>query len=307
MRESYEDIDPTRSTSDAFSRRAFVGISGAAAILAANPAGADDALGKPHPPLVAEDDPAIDAQHVTLTSKRPDGATQIDAYAASPKRVGPRTPGVVVVQQIWGVDTQMRDVVRRFAKAGYATIAPNLFAGSGAPSGDGATDITPFREAAGKLSDAGVDADLDAGAAWLLSRSPEAHLGIIGFCMGGSITLRQSVDRPETYRVGSVFYGKVRYGTTDNNGPITPIALAYADEVAFPLAGSFGARDTSIKADDVRALADRLQQLHKPHDIKVYEEAGHAFFDDTRKAYVASAAEDAWTRTLAMFQRYLAQ
>jgi carboxymethylenebutenolidase len=281
MRESYEDIDPTRSTSDAFSRRAFVGISGAAAILAANPAGADDALGKPHPPLVAEDDPAIDAQHVT--------------------------PGVVVVQHIWGVDTQMRDVVRRFAKAGYATIAPNLFAGSGAPSGDGATDITPFREAAGKLSDAGVDADLDAGAAWLLSRSPEAHLGIIGFCMGGSITLRQSVDRPETYRVGSVFYGKVRYGTTDNNGPITPIALAYADEVAFPLAGSFGARDTSIKADDVRALADRLQQLHKPHDIKVYEEAGHAFFDDTRKAYVASAAEDAWTRTLAMFQRYLAQ
>ena len=99
----------------------------------------------------------------------------------------------------------------------------------------------------------------------------------------------------------------MRYGTTDNNGPITPIALAYADEIAPYIVGSFGARDQSIKADDVRALGARLTDLHKPHDIKVYEEAGHAFFDDTRQSYVASAATDAWTRTLEAFKRHLSQ
>ncbi len=95
----------------------------------------------------------------------------------------------------------------------------------------------------------------------------------------------------------------MRYGTTGNNGPITPIALAYADDVKVPLMGSYGARDTSILADDVRALDARLRI---DHDIKVYDEAGHAFFDDTRQSYVASAAADAWQRTLGWFARHLA-
>jgi carboxymethylenebutenolidase len=306
MRDSHDDLNPARSTSDGYSRRAFVGISGATAtLLGASGALADDALGKPHPGLVAEDDPAIVVERPVLASARPGGAFDVDAYAAAPKAAGPTTPSLVVVMHVWGVDAQIRDTVRRLAKAGYATIAPNLYTGLGAPSGDGTSDFAPFREASSKLADASVDADLDAGATWLKSRGAERRLGVMGFCMGGSITLRQAVDKPETYRVASVFYGKVRYGTTDNNGPITPIALAYADEIAFPVVGSFGARDTGIKADDVRALSDRLTQLHKPHDIKVYEEAGHAFFDDTRQSYVASAAADAWGRTLAAFKRYL--
>ena len=223
-----------------------------------------------------------------------------------PKDAGPRTPGVVLVMAIWGVDAQLRDTVRRLAKAGFAAIAPDLYTGLGAPSGDGTSEIGPFREVAAKLEDASVDADLDAGAGWLQQRGPSRKIGVMGFCMGGGITLRQTVDKPETYRAASVFYGKVRYGTSDNKGPITPIALAYADEIACPLVGSFGARDTSINADDVRALSDRLGALHKAHDIKVYEAAGHAFFDDTRQSYVAFPAADAWKRTLEAFQRYLA-
>jgi carboxymethylenebutenolidase len=262
-------------------------------------------LGKPHPPLVPEDDPAIVVERPSLTSHRPDGAFSVEAYAAAPRGAGPLTPGVVVVMHVWGVDAQIRDTVRRLAKAGYAAIAPDLYTGLGAPSGDGSSDFTAFRAASAKLADASVDADLDAGAAWLHERGAERRLGVMGFCMGGSITLRQTVDKPETYRVASVYYGKVRYGTTDNNGPITPIALAYADEIAFPVVGSWGARDTGIKAEDVRALGARLGELHKPHDFKIYEEAGHAFFDDTRQSYVASAAADAWQRTLAAFKRYL--
>jgi len=301
-----ETIDPTRATSASLKRRVFVGLAAASTAAAATSAAApaqDAAFGKPHPPMVAEDDPA-------LAIARPDieyAGRTLGSYYAAPKDANPARPAVVVVQAIWGVDAQLRDTVRRLAKAGYAALAPDLYSGLGAPSGDGSSDIAPFREAAAKLADAVVDADLAAAAAYLRAGPGAAHrkVGVTGFCMGGAIVLRQTVDNAHVFDAASVFYGKVRYGTTGDNGPITPIALAYADDVAVPLAGSWGARDTSIRADDVRALDARLSGGKRPHDFHVYDEAGHAFFDDTRASYVATAASDAWTRTLAWFERYL--
>jgi carboxymethylenebutenolidase len=301
-------VDPTSATNPALNRRAFVGLGAAAAasgsaIAAALAAGED--FGKPHPPIVAENDPAIVVVRPTLSH---DGRT-LDAYAAVPRRAP--LGAVVVVQAGWGIDAQLRDVVRRFAKEGYAAIAPGLYAGLGAPSGDGATDFQPFAVAAAKLADETVDGDILAAAQWAAKRpAPTAavprplKVGVTGFCMGGAITLRQAVDNASAFSAAAVWYGKVRYSTSaNNNGPITPIALDYADEVKVPLLGSYGARDTSILADDVRAL-DR--KLTIDHDIKIYDEAGHAFFDDTRSSYVASAATDGWTRTLAWFAKYLA-
>jgi carboxymethylenebutenolidase len=301
-------IDPTQSTAIALGRRAFVTLGagavafGGTGITAALAAG--EGFGAPHPPIVPEDDPAILILHEIL---RHDDRS-LNAYVALPKRQ-PKG-AVVVVQAIWGVDAQLRDTVRRFAKEGYATIAPDLYAGLDAPPGDGTSDIKPFAEVAAKLADATVDADILAAANWVRTPPPVLRLppqtlkaGVIGFCMGGAITLRQTVDNAAALAAASVFYGKVRYGTTGNNGPITPIALAYADDVKVPLMGSYGARDTSILAADVRALDARLRI---DHDIKVYDEAGHAFFDDTRQSYVASAAADAWQRTLGWFARHLA-
>jgi carboxymethylenebutenolidase len=299
-------IDPTKATDPALGRRAFVGLGAAVAfggsgIAAALAAG--EGYGAPHPPIVPENDPSILVVHETLTH---DGRT-LDVYAALPKRqpIG----AVVVVQAIWGIDAQLRDVVRRFAKEGYVAIAPDLYAGLNAPSGDGSTEFQPFAEVAAKLADATVDADILAAAKWARTPPPVLRLpprtlkvGVTGFCMGGAITLRQAVDNASAFSAAAMWYGKVRYGTTGNNGPITLIALAYSDEVKVPLLGSFGGRDTSILPDDVRALDLRLTISR---DIKIYDEAGHAFFDDTRSSYVASAAADGWTRTLAWFSKYL--
>ena len=294
--------DPTRASSRDFSRRAFTVLSTSAAawggsIAAALAAGTD--FGRPHAPIVAEDDPAIAVDRPALSY----GDRRLGAYSAAPRDAS-RAPGVVVVQAIWGTDSQLRDTVRRFAKEGYAAIAPDLYAGLGAPNGDGATDFAPFRDVAAKLVDATVDADLAAAAAYLRAQRPAMRVGVVGFCMGGGISLRQAVDDPK-FDAAAVFYGKVRYGTTDNAGPITPIALAYTDRLTVPLVGSWGERDTSIVADDVRALAAELAKRKRPHDIKVYAEAGHAFFDDTRPSYVPSAAADAWTRTLVWFGQHL--
>jgi carboxymethylenebutenolidase len=296
-----DPTDPNRSTSPALKRRTFVGLSVAAAT-AGGTAGAalaqSEHYGKPHPPIVAEDDPSI-------TSSRPsivEPGRSIGAYYASPKNAGRTTPGVVVVHHAWGVDAQMRDIARRLAKEGYIAVVPDLYSGMNAPSGDGVSDIARFRPYAAQLVDAVVDGDLAAAAAFLRSGAGNEPMkvGVIGFCGGGAIALRQTVDNASTFQAAVVFYGKIRYSTDGNNdrGRITRINIGYADELGVPLMGNYGARDTSIPADDVRVLDQRLAELRKPHDIKLYDEAGHAFFDDTRASYVASAASDAWTRTL---------
>ncbi|MGP6159171.1 MAG: dienelactone hydrolase family protein [Vulcanimicrobiaceae bacterium] len=303
-----DPIDPTNSTSAALNRRAFVGLSAAAAATAANVSGAvaqSETYGKPHPPIAAEDDPSITTSRPQINSP---GRT-LDAYYASPKSAGPQTPGIVLVHHVWGVDSQMRDVARRLAKQGYIVVVPDLYSGLNAPGGDGATDIARFRPFAQQLVDSVVDGDLASAADFLHSGAGSApmKIGVLGFCGGGLIALRQTVDNATAFKAAVVFYGKIRYSTDGNDarGRIPPIGIAYAEEIGMPLLGNYGTRDTSIPADDVRALAQRLAELRKPHDLKLYDEAGHAFFDDTRPSYVASAADDAWIRTLGWFGKYL--
>lgn len=301
------EIDPVNSTGLDLSRRAFVGLStGIAAVGAtiATAGASEEDFGKPHSPIVPENDPGISVEQPNL----PRGDVAINGYAAYPKNAIKQTPGIVVTQHVWGVDAPIRDVVRRLAKAGFVTIAPNLYARSNAPSGDGATDYKPFAQIAGTLVDSQADADIAAGATWIRARVKSGPLerppkvGVMGFCMGGSMALRAAVDDP-AFDAAVIFYGKVRWGSDSDEGSITDMALAWADKVRVPLMGNYGARDTGILAADVRAMQGRLRV---PNDIKIYEEAGHAFFDDTRKSYVASAASDAWTRTLRWFGKYLA-
>ena len=294
------DIDPVHSTAAELSRTAFVGLSAAALGGAASARALAQELGKPHPALASENDPTITTATVSLSP--PGGA--IDAYTAAPQNASTNTPGVVVVMHIWGVDANIRDIVRRFAKAGYVTIAPDLYGRLGAPNGDNASDYKPFQAVAQTLDSKQVDADIRAAAEWIRASHPNAKIGVTGFCMGGRIALRQTIDNGDIFSAGAIWYGAVRNvtgGPSGNEGPLEP-ALAYTDQIRIPIEGNYGERDTGILAADVRAFQQRLRV---PNDIKIYPEAGHGFFDDQRASYVASAAADAWSRTLAFFAKYL--
>lgn len=280
------ETDPVNATSPSLSRQAFVGLSAAAAGATTFGIAHGQTLGAPHAPLVPDSDPTITIEEVKL--RRPDG--EVRAYAATPKNVRYNTPGVVVIMHIWGVDTQIRDVVRRFAKAGYSAIAPDLYSRFGAPSGDGVSDIGTFRPFAGKLDRTQYNGDIRAAALWLSVKSPESKIGVTGFCMGGHIVLIQSVENADIFAGAAPFYGAVK--------DINP------REVAVAICGSYGERDTSIPAEEVH-IFDSL--LRVPHDIRIYPTAGHAFFDDQRSAYVPSAAQDAWMRTLAFFKVQLGE
>ncbi len=267
-------------------RREFAGLAASAAATASVQAhaAAQTGFGAPHPPIVPEDDPAITVDRPQL--RRPDGV--VNAYAAFPKRLQANTPGVVLVMAIWGVDDQLRDTVRRFAKAGYMCIAPDLYSRMGAPSGDGSTDIATFKPFAAQLQRKQYDGDLRAGSLNLLSRAPNCKLGVAGFCMGGHLALIQALDNGDVFDAVAPFYGAIK--------DIDPT------EVHIPVCGSYGEKDTSIPAEDLRTWRSALRV---PNDIRIYGSAGHAFFDDTRSSYVASAADDAWKRVLAFFKDQL--
>lgn len=282
--------DPAEGTGLGFNRRVFVGIGAGAAAIGATVAGAlaaGEGFGKPHPPIVAENDPDIVVMRPKLT-------TGISAYAASPLQTSSTTPGIVMVQHVWGVDATIRDDVRRLAKAGFVTIAPELYGRMHPPSGDGTDDFNVFRPLMQQLEEETVQGDLQAGADWIRTRAGAVRdgrppkVGITGFCMGGRIALQQTWENPRPYDAAVIFYGAVK----DQQ----------ADFVDVPVMGNYGGRDTGIPADSVRAF---FSKLSNPHDVKIYEAAGHAFFDDTRSSYVGSAAADAWTRTLAFFHKYL--
>lgn len=279
------EIDPTQAASARLNRRVFVGISAAATFAASTEALAREPLGQPHSPLVVENDPAIVVERVEL--KPPDGAV-VPGYGAWPVEAGRGTPSVVVIMHIWGVDTSIRDVVRRLAKAGFAAIAPDLYARFGAPSGDGATDYTIFRPYAQRLDPMQWLGEVRAAAEWLAAKFSGTKIGITGFCMGGRLALTAAVEESDLFSIVAPFYGDVAH--------VDPKAMH------IPVCGSYGGRDPSIPAASVRAFA---ASLTVPNDVKIYDEAGHAFFDDQRASYVASAAEDAWKRTIACFDKYL--
>lgn len=265
-------------------RREFAGIAAGAAATATMSSSAlaqANMLGKPHPPFVAEDDPAIVVERVQL--RRPDGV--VNAYAVYPKNLRFNTPGIVVALHIWGVDEQLRDTARRCAKTGFSCIVPDLYSRMNAPSGDAATNIDDFKPYASQLQRKQYSGDMRAAGLHLLSKSPQCKLGVTGFCMGGHLALIEALDNSDVFDAVAPFYGAVK--------DIDP------SEIHIPVCGSYGEKDQSIPPDDVRAWRAMLRVAN---DVRVYPSAGHAFFDDTRSSYVASASDDAWKRTIKFFK-----
>ena len=223
-------------------------------------ASAQATFGKPHPPIVAEDDPEIKQEWLKL---HPPGGP-IDAYAAWPANATKTTPGLVVVQHIWGVDQSMRDVVRRYAKQGYVAICPALYSRWNPPSGDGTSNIDLFRPFANRFTDAQVDGDLTAGATVDPVNAPATGMndhalkvGVTGFCAGAGIALRQVIDTP-WYDALGMFYGNVLQRSDPTKG-MSPASFDYITAVRVPVVGSFGGRDQSHPGILARRDSSRLR------------------------------------------------
>jgi carboxymethylenebutenolidase len=217
----------------------------------------------------------------TINLKAADGHT-LSAYVAGPKNA---TKGVVVIQEIFGVNHHVRDMADRFAAQGYAVVAPALFdrAEKGVELGYTQEDINKGREYRMKLSDAQVMADVEAAANHLQGKK----LGIVGYCFGGTVAW-WGATRTNKFAASSCWYGGGIAGTKDES-PNCPVQM------------HFGEKDASIPMSDV----DAIRAAQPKAEIYVYAGAQHGFGCDERGSFSKSDYEQAQQRTLAFFSKHL--
>jgi carboxymethylenebutenolidase len=257
----------------------------------------------------------------------------LSAYLAHPQAASGPLPGVIVIQEIWGVDEHIIDLTDRLATAGYVALAPDLFS---APEGKrppalsvermnlakgflnslppaewGAVMGDPARreEALSKLPDGegakvgetidqvwgGPVRDAEANVAhlraaftWLRGHPATAGRAVasIGYCLGGGLSARLACAEPEL-GAAAIYYG----------GAPEPDQVR---EIRCPIRGFYGQNDPRIM-DGLPGFEQALSEAGVDYELRVYPDAGHAFFNDGRPSYNAEPARDAWGRTLQFF------
>jgi carboxymethylenebutenolidase len=227
-----------------------------------------------------------------VTLKVGDG-TSMSAYVAAPAE-GPKAPGIIVFQEIFGVNAHIRDVAERFAKQGYVAIAPELFHRT-APGFDvGYTDLQICMPHMQALTPEGVIADARAAFDWL-QKSPRALPGAVtslGFCMGGRCSFLANSAVPLKAAVS--FYGTA----------IAPAHLGRSAQQHGPMLFFWGGLDSRIPRDQTRSVIDAMAEAKKTFVNVEFSDADHGFFCDARASYKESAAKQAWSLTLKFLETY---
>ncbi len=196
-------------------------------------------------------------------------------------------PGVVVIQEWWGLVDHIKDVADRFAAAGFVALAPDLYHGEHATGPDQAGKLMMA------LNIETTEKDLRGAITFLLSRSSGDHVGTVGFCMGGQLSLFAACANPQVAACVD-FYG------------IHPNVQPDLDKLQAPVLGFFAERDEHVPPAAARQLEAALRAAGKEADITVFEGADHAFFNDTRtEVYHPQYAAECWAKTLAFYRQRL--
>ena len=211
---------------------------------------------------------------------------QASGYLALPGVPG---PAVVVIQEWWGLVPHIKNVADRFAQAGFVALAPDLYHGQSAKSPDEAGKLMMSM----RIDEA--EKDLRGAIRFLLKHSQTSshHVGTVGFCMGGALSLFAASKNPE---VGAcvVFYG---------GHPNVKPDLA---SLKAPVLGLYAEKDTFVTQESVKTLEKSLKDLGKRVEMHIYPGADHAFFNDERpQVYNEAAARDGWNRTITFFRAEL--
>ncbi len=231
---------------------------------------------------------------------------KMPAYRAQPAgKTG--LPVVLVLSEIFGVHEYIADTARRFAKAGYLAIAPELFVRQGDAQSYGEM-AKLMSEVIAKVPDEQVMGDLDAAAVWAAANGGDAgKLGVTGFCWGGRQTWLYAAHNPRV-KAGVAWYGRL-VGEPSALAPRHPVDVAA--QLKAPVLGLYGEADTGIPLDTVdkmkAALAKAAESGNaaaKASQFVLYPEAPHAFHADYRPSFRKEAAEDGWKRALAWFQQH---
>ncbi|HEY2382849.1 MAG TPA: dienelactone hydrolase family protein [Terriglobia bacterium] len=223
-----------------------------------------------------------------ITFKRPDGK-ECSGFYVEPN-TGNHAPAVVVIQEWWGLNDQIKGVADQLAASGYRALVPDLYRGKLGLDAKEAEHLMTNLD----FADAATQ-DIRGAVQYLKEHSSKA--GVTGFCMGGALTILSAVNVPESDAVVS-WYG------------CPPLDYVDASKIKAPLMGHWALDDTFFPISQVDGLEQKLKEAGVKYEGHRYK-AKHAFANETNEdpsapiAYNAAAAEAAWGRTLEFFDRYL--
>ena len=216
----------------------------------------------------------------TIEFKRPDGGTTNGHYAEA----GAGMPGVVVIQEWWGLNDQIRGVADRFAAAGFNALAPDLYEGRVTQDPDEANHMMDGLDFPGATHQ-----DLR-GATQHLKESC-SKIAVMGFCMGGALTIAGAVHIPEA-DAGVCYYG------------IPPTEFADPSTIKIPVQCHFANQDDWCTAAAANQLEDAMRAAGVVYDMYRYD-AQHGFFNEESPAYDTACAEQSWERMIPFLEKHL--
>jgi carboxymethylenebutenolidase len=220
----------------------------------------------------------------------PSNGSTAGGYLASPE--GGSGPGVVVIQEWWGLVDHIKEVCDRFAGAGFVALAPDLYHGQkvapGEPDEAGKAMMGMKMDQAARDMSGAVDE--------VRRRGGGDTVGVIGFCMGGGLALVLATQRPDAVAAVVPAYGIIPW----------PDAQPDYGAMSAAVLGHYAEKDEYFTPEAAQALAEQLRGLGKSVQVHVYPGVDHAFFNDTRpEVYDADAAGLLWDRTIAFFKEQL--
>jgi carboxymethylenebutenolidase len=228
---------------------------------------------------------ASEKEITTNRTKFSAGGNDVNVFIARPTGVE-KARAIIVVQEWWGLTPHIEDVAQRFAREGFIAVAPDLY--------DGVSTKDP-KEAAnlmGALKTEKGLAYLQTVLTQLRSMNEVTSVGVTGFCMGGTYALLLACHAK--LEASAPFYGDV------------PTDTAIIGKLSCPVLFIGGEKDQWITVEKMNRLDSALKQHSKEGEVRIYQGADHAFFNDTRpEVYSKSDAEDAWSRVIGFFNKHL--
>ncbi len=234
-------------------------------------------------------------QHVAI------GSYSMPVYEARPTG-GSGAPIVLVISEVWGVHEWVKDVTRRFAKAGYHAVAPELFQREGGTAQ--LPDLQQILKIVLAVPRKQVLGDCAAAVDWAKTRPGVRadRVGVTGWCWGGSTVYQVAGTSPDI-KAAVAWYGPPARPYPDTPQPVTGFDMA--PKITMPFVGLYGEEDKGPTPDDARKMVSLIKQHNNDAEIVIYPGAGHGFFADYRPSYNPTAAADAWKRCLGLFERTL--
>jgi carboxymethylenebutenolidase len=234
----------------------------------------------------------ITTEYVNLSAS--DG-TSLRGYVARP--AGKPRGGLLVFQEIFGVNSHIRGVTERFGREGFLAIAPDLFHRTAPGFESGYTDMGPAFAQMQQVTDAGLEADIRAAHAWLLAAG-ESKICSTGYCMGGRVSTLAAMTVPLACAVSY-------YGGGIAPSQFNPGLIGRLKDLQAPMLYFWGGMDTHIPAESVQAVIGGLKAAGKSYTNVEFSFADHGFFCDARASYNPTAAALAWPLTIAFMDTHI--